>query len=822
MRAMTGSRRTGLLSSLAVFLLPALGVGVAGALDVGEVVQLQVPDVSEFPSAVETRSFLCVAETDNAYWLVQDSTYLGTNPDEPDTSAVWGNFVTQAEIDSLTAQFEGAGVDVYGTVTAMFGQVPDTDGDPKIWIVFADIPDFFQNSSGPSTRVGRVAWVQPADIDGSGTFNNHDIFYINVGPFKTNQGIATQLRTWHIPSGLAMLIRTGVRPDDDLWVVRGLGQIAQYEVYGLTYVALGPNKMGVVGNMTRFQTASVLELPLWNSGGQGLKANDFGANCGQEFLWFMYVQQRTRADIFGAIAQSDTTGMLGIARAIDPSVADSIAIEQLVYPIYSDWLVTNVVSELRSDYAGGNYTYSFLDGETYQFTHSAMAAAFVEEFLAYPFPHFIALPPNGMAAPVFAAQYVEFNGDYAPSPLIYFNGMFNDGLGGSGNLINGKWFLTLVQTDGSDVVSVAPVTLDQYYHGTFDLGGGGTNYLTVTNSNPGGTANLRFVLSQDADAPEVLIAIHQNLANQQYANIYTSPYNPATMFPDGFDWYGPIFDASHLVAGGEPDSVSRLAMTVLTETIWGSLFSAWASGTYDLSVAGFDSAGLPIETSRELAVGFSEGNAMALEVASARLDLPAGSTAPGQVVMLAETDVLGLALASQQPIGSCEPAMQGIVAGPVSIGSVNGTLSFPASTQRGAVYRFNGEGWDRLDSYWQSGRMFAPVADGGIYAYGTATGVSSPELPAVLTLAGNSPNPFGSETVISFSLPSTGRTSVLVYDVTGRVVRTLADGDMSAASHSLVWDGRDDSGNPVGAGIYFCRLEASGQSAVQKMIRVAE
>jgi hypothetical protein len=825
MRAMTGSRRTGLLSSLAVFLLPALGVGIAGAQgpQVGDIVPLQIPDVSEFPEAVQTRDFLCVAVTDNAYWLVQDSTYLGTNPDEPDTAAVWGNFVTQAEIDSLTAQFEGAGVDVYGTVTTMFGQVPDTDSDPKIWIVFADMPDFFQNSSGPSTRVGRVAWVQPTDIDGSGAFNNHDIFYINVGPFKTNLGIATQLRTWHIPSGLAMLIRTGVRPDDDLWVVRGLGQIAQYEVYGLTYVALGPNKMGVMGNMTRFETASVLELSQWNSGGQGLKANDFGANCGQEFLWLMYLQQRVNPEVIAGIVAADTTGMYAIARAIDPSVPDSSSLLTVVAPIYNDWLITNTVSELRSGYAGGIYTYAFLDGETYQFSHSGKSAAFVEEFTTYPFGNWIAGATTGMAAPVWAAQYCKFVSGYEAAPTVLFNGMYSDG-GGSGPPINGKWTLALIGTDGTDITDVQFVSLDEFYHGTFDLAGGGTNFLVLTNNNPGGTGDLRFVLTQDSDPAQVLFSMFQNLADPQYLDVYTSPYDGVTEIPEGFDWYGPIFNASHLATGGTPDSTSTIDMAVFGDslTIWSVRFSAWEAGTYDMNIAGFDSAGLPIETSRELAVGYSEGSAMALEVASARLDLPAGSTAPGQVVMLAETDVLGMALASQQPISACEPAMQGIVAGPVSIGNVNGTISFPASSQRGAVYRFDGDAWDRLDSYWQSGRMFAPVTGGGIYAYGTAAGVSSPELPAVLTLAGNSPNPFGSETVISFSLPSTGRTSVLVYDVTGRVVRTLADGDMTAASHSLVWDGRDDSGNPVGAGIYFCRLEASGQSAVQKMIRVAE
>ena len=131
MRAMTGSRLAGLLSTAAVLLLPALGVGTASALDVGEVVPLLVPDVSEFPDAPVTKDFICVAITDNAYWLVQDSTYLGSNPDAPDTSAVWGNFITQVEIDSLTAQFEGDGIDVYGTVTTLLGAVPDSDADPQ-------------------------------------------------------------------------------------------------------------------------------------------------------------------------------------------------------------------------------------------------------------------------------------------------------------------------------------------------------------------------------------------------------------------------------------------------------------------------------------------------------------------------------------------------------------------------------------------------------------------------------------------------------------------------------------------------------------------
>ncbi|HRY60608.1 MAG TPA: hypothetical protein P5266_00305, partial [Candidatus Fermentibacter sp.] len=200
MRAKTGSRLAGLLSTAAVLLLPAMGIGTADALDVGEVVQLLVPDVSEFPDDPATMDFICVAETEHAYWLVQDSTYLGTNPDTAEPDLVWGDFINQAQIDSLAAQFEGAGVDVYGTVTGLMGTVPDTDGDPKIWIVFADFPDYYQNQSGPATRVGRTVYVEPSDIDGTGAFNDHDIFYVNAGLYETNQGVASKLRTWSIPT----------------------------------------------------------------------------------------------------------------------------------------------------------------------------------------------------------------------------------------------------------------------------------------------------------------------------------------------------------------------------------------------------------------------------------------------------------------------------------------------------------------------------------------------------------------------------------------------------------------------------------------------
>jgi len=818
MRAMTGSRLAGVLSTAAVLLLPALGIGTANALDVGDMVPLLVPDQCQFPSEPETKNFFCVAVTDHAYWLVQDSTTLGNNPDQFQPRAVWGDLITQAEIDSLTAQFEGAGVDVYGTVTGLLGPVPDTDSDPRIWIVFADFPDFYQNSSGGPTRVNRCAYVHPDDLDPDpeAVFNEHDIFYINAGLMKNSPANASKLRTWFIPSGLAMLIRMGVRPDEQLWISRGLGQVAQYEVYGITNIQ---NTAGIQQCLKLFTVAPEMELTNWSSGN---KPGDFAANLGQELLWFMYLRQRVDDSICYDIAQSDTTGMLAITRAIDPSVPDSLAPDQLLFPIYEDFLIANVVNELRSDYEGGIYRYDFLEGASYVFTHSDKVAAFLNTFAGYPFATYIPVADKGLNAPALACRMVKFTGDYSAVPTVYFSGMYSDGAG-SGTAIDTRWRAFVVQTDGSDIVDIVDLdlTAENLYSNTFPLAGGGDNYLIVTHNYPRGATGLRFTVSQDTAEKAMLVSMFQNLASPQYMDILTTLYYTENILPHGFNWYGPFLDITHFT-GGTADSTARVKLTSLLGTVWTTRFKAWDSGNYQVVAAGYDSLGIRHEQTRELAVGYVQASGLVLQTTEARIDVAPGSMAPGAFVSIAETDMLGLAVQSGLAIASVEPALEGILAGPVSVSDFAGTISFPAEGTRGSVYRWTNGAWVRVDSYFQSGRMCAPITEGGVYSYGTAPGVASPELPAQLVLEGTCPNPFSSETVISFSLPSAGNASLRVYDMTGRIIRTIADGEMAASAHSLAWDGRDDSGNTVAAGVYFCRLEAAGQSAVQKMIRIAE
>ncbi len=86
-------------------------------------------------------------------------------------------------------------------------------------------------------------------------------------------------------------------------------------------------------------------------------------------------------------------------------------------------------------------------------------------------------------------------------------------------------------------------------------------------------------------------------------------------------------------------------------------------------------------------------------------------------------------------------------------------------------------------------------------------------------LAQNVPNPCNPSTRIAYSMSRAGSVTLRVYDVAGRLVRTLVDDDHSPAGRAEVaWDGRDDRGASVASGVYFYRLEAGSFVSTRKMV----
>jgi hypothetical protein len=85
-------------------------------------------------------------------------------------------------------------------------------------------------------------------------------------------------------------------------------------------------------------------------------------------------------------------------------------------------------------------------------------------------------------------------------------------------------------------------------------------------------------------------------------------------------------------------------------------------------------------------------------------------------------------------------------------------------------------------------------------------------------LFGARPNPFGDATEIRFGLPVAATVTVRIHDVSGRLVRTLVDGTVAPGEHTARWDGRTESGDRVGSGIYFYTFRSGNTLETRKVL----
>jgi len=82
------------------------------------------------------------------------------------------------------------------------------------------------------------------------------------------------------------------------------------------------------------------------------------------------------------------------------------------------------------------------------------------------------------------------------------------------------------------------------------------------------------------------------------------------------------------------------------------------------------------------------------------------------------------------------------------------------------------------------------------------------------------PSPFSARAVIAYAVPKAGPVSVDVVDATGRVVRSVTSGTSAAGRFTKTWDGRDDAGRVVAAGVYVVRLRAGAKTASARLVRL--
>ena len=104
---------------------------------------------------------------------------------------------------------------------------------------------------------------------------------------------------------------------------------------------------------------------------------------------------------------------------------------------------------------------------------------------------------------------------------------------------------------------------------------------------------------------------------------------------------------------------------------------------------------------------------------------------------------------------------------------------------------------------------------------GTVTAATVPVTPERYRLYPNVPNPFNPTTSIRYDVPvGGGEVTLRIYDVSGKLIRTLVDGPETAGEKTVTWNGTDTQGRSVVSGVYFYRLQAPGYEKTLKMTLV--
>ena len=142
------------------------------------------------------------------------------------------------------------------------------------------------------------------------------------------------------------------------------------------------------------------------------------------------------------------------------------------------------------------------------------------------------------------------------------------------------------------------------------------------------------------------------------------------------------------------------------------------------------------------------------------------------------------------------------------------TIFLPDQDLTDGIYFWWVVAYDPADSSSESSN------NGILFVGQTEVDIQDEIVPQNYKLLRNYPNPFNPETKITFHMPVAGRVHLVILNPLGQQVRVLERGVRQAGVHTVIWDGRDRTGQRVPSGIYFCCMEAGNHIFFQKMVLV--
>jgi hypothetical protein len=153
-----------------------------------------------------------------------------------------------------------------------------------------------------------------------------------------------------------------------------------------------------------------------------------------------------------------------------------------------------------------------------------------------------------------------------------------------------------------------------------------------------------------------------------------------------------------------------------------------------------------------------------------------------------------------------------------SIPPQHGTFTTFGGYQKNFIYTPN-LGFSGLDSVQIMAMDDKGSTDIGVHYFDVQyLGLTNPSIPKQFELFQNYPNPFNPMTTLRYGLVDRANVTITIYDIIGKRVRTFDRGEEASGIKSLVWNGTDDHGKPLSAGIYLIQLQTGNFTQTRKMI----
>ncbi len=292
------------------------------------------------------------------------------------------------------------------------------------------------------------------------------------------------------------------------------------------------------------------------------------------------------------------------------------------------------------------------------------------------------------------------------------------------------------------------------------------------------------------------IVIHQNQIMTQYADLFVTVLESLSTRP--------LLQVT--INGTTPDSIP---LDSISWRIFKGSYEFTSDGKYLLNVSAYDSMGQPINSARNFNVQLAKAK-MATTISSpdqiAVLSIPSQALHENTYFTISSENFSGEEFPNIIKAYQFGPSREFPTPLTVSFSYRDDKLN-KIDERTIAIFQKTETGWIEIGSQIDIRRSFiqAKVFKLGTFALGYSQSAPNNSIPT-FTLEQNYPNPFNLSTTIRFVLPEAGLTTLKIFDILGKEVKTLVNEERDFGEYSVMWDGKNYSAEAVASGIYFYRI----------------